>query len=239
MLAAQATGMSQIHESLPNDFLARHPWIADALARYLAQPLKPRGRAPIRDAKSLSSTLVRGDVLLTQGITRLAALVRLLTGSAWSHVALYVGPLEDGPNPRCVVEADISEGVRAVPLSEFDGMRVRALRPVFLHEAERNGLADWVIDRIGDPYDLAHALAMARILLGLKTPRRLRPGSSATEYGVRRFVCTSLLAQAFMMVGHPIPPTQLGFGQLSAPDHLNVTPSDFERAPVFEVVNRD
>jgi hypothetical protein len=40
-----------------------------------------------------------------------------------------------------------------------------------------------------------------------------------------RFICSSLLAQAFVLVGYPI-----------APDHSDVTPRDFESAAVFEVV---
>jgi hypothetical protein len=48
----------------------------------------------------LASVLLPGDVLLTDGNTRMAALVRRVTRSAWSHVSMYVGPLEAGPDPR-------------------------------------------------------------------------------------------------------------------------------------------
>ena len=228
-----------MHEPRLIDFLGRHPHFASGLARYLAQPARHTTAVPVRTAQPLAVMLHRGDVLLTEGISRMAAIVRRFTGSTWSHVAMYVGPLEAGPNPRCVVEADVAAGVRAVPLSEFDGIRVRVLRPVRLHDAERRRLADWVTDRIGDSYDLAHAFAMARGLLGLRTTTGVRSATSAIEHGNRRFVCSTLVAQAFTMVGHPIAPTQIGIGQGCLPDHRYVTPRDFEQAPVFEVVNRD
>jgi hypothetical protein len=190
-----------------------------ALAHYLARPLE-RQSASNADPLSLAAVLVRGDVLLTDGNSRMAALVRRITRSTWSHVSMYVGPLEDGPDPRCVIEADVKAGVRAVPLSEFRGQRIRVLRATGLGEAERSRLADWVVGRVGYGYDLALAWTLARRFLRLPLPSLFTGAESAT-----RFICSSLLAQAFLLVGYPI-----------AQDHSSVTPSDFEAAPVFEVV---
>ena len=183
------------------------------LAAYLAQPIK-QSRAGTADLRA--EGLLPGDVLLMDGDTRGAALVRRLTGSSWSHVAMYVGPLEDGTDPRCVVEADVAAGVRAVRLSEFKGLNIRVLRPKGLEETERRRLTDWVVGRIGHAYDLAHAWLLAMKLLRL--PLNPRPSS-------KRFICSSLLAQAFILVGYAI-----------GADHSYVTPGDFERAPLFDVV---
>src|SRR5438034_3815232 len=92
-----------------------------ALARYLAQPVKRYSPATDTDPLSLSAVLHHGDVLLTEGNTRVAALVKRITRSTWSHVSMYVGPLEKGPDPLCIVEADIAAGVRPVRLSELKG----------------------------------------------------------------------------------------------------------------------
>ena len=67
---------------------------------------------------ALSELLRPGDVLLTEGNTRAAALVRRVTHSPWAHVSIYVGPLEAGDDPRCIVEADIRAGVGAVRYRE-------------------------------------------------------------------------------------------------------------------------
>ena len=140
-----------------------------ALARFLAQPISRP--AATGDVLALSALLRPGDVLLTEGNTRAAALVRRLTRSPWAHVAIYVGPLEADDDPRCIVEANIGAGVRAVALSEFKGQQARIVRPLGLNETDRQRLADWLVGHIGDPYDLAHAWALCRWFLKLPAPR--------------------------------------------------------------------
>jgi permuted papain-like amidase YaeF/Yiix C92 family enzyme len=206
-----------------------------AVALYLAQPVKQPSPAPTADPLSLSSLLLPGDVLLSDGNTRAAAIVRRITRSPWSHVSMYVGPLETGSDPRCIVEADLAAGVQAVRLSELKGLHVRVLRPTGLDDLERRRLADWVTSRIGGDYDLAHAWRLATKLLRLPLGSRLRPPASMSQ-SATRFICSSLLAQAFMLVGCPIMPVLAGLRETAADDHRFVTPRDFQSAPVFEVV---
>ena len=52
-----------------------------ALALYLAQPVRQPNGSPTGDPTSLSSILLPGDVLLSDGNTRAAAIVRRITGS--------------------------------------------------------------------------------------------------------------------------------------------------------------
>jgi len=191
--------------------------LARAVARYLAEPVSRR--AVSGDVLALSPLLRPGDVLLTEGNSRAAALVRRVTRSAWAHVAIYVGPLEAGDNPRCIVEANISAGVRAVALSEFKGQQARIVRPLGLNETDRQRLADWLVGHLGDPYDLAHAWALGRRLLNLPAPHTI--GQDA-----KRFICSSLLVQAFLVVGHPIATSQARY----------VVPRDFETAAGLQVV---
>ena len=231
-LAASAVSVSSYISSL----LARvRTRLIDALAIYLAQPAERSSPSTTADTPPLSAMLRRGDVLLTEGNTRIAALVRRITGSSWSHVSMYVGPLAEGTDPPCIVEADIAAGVRALPLSALNGLRVRVLRPTGLHDTDRRRLADWVVSRIGDEYDLAHAWALANRLLRLPLASRLPLAPSSMAQGATRFICSSLLAQAFVLVGCPIVPTQIGIRDATA-DHRHVTPCDFESASVFEVV---
>jgi len=168
---------------------------------------------------ALSAVLQPCDVILTEGITRAAALVRCVTRSPWAHVSVYVGPLDAGENPRCIVEADISAGVRAVPLSQIIGQRARIVRPLGLDETDRQRLAYWLVGHLGDPYDLAHAWALCRWFLKLPTPRTM-------VHDAKRFICSSLLAQAFLFVGHPI----------AVSEARSVVPRDFASAAGFEVV---
>jgi hypothetical protein len=211
--------------------------LLDALTLYLAQPVKHFSPSTAADTRSLCALLRRGDVLLTEGNTRMAVLVKGITRSPWTHVSMYVGPLEAGPDPRCVVEADVAAGVRAVALSEFKGLRVRVLRPTGLHETDRRRLADWVVSRIGAEYDLAHAWALARRLLRLPLAPRSPLAPSTRAQGAMRFICSSLLAQAFVLIGYQIVPVQIDVRDAWTVDHRYVTPRDFASAPLFEVVS--
>src|SRR6266849_4615149 len=148
-----------------------------ALAVFFMQPVEGYGPATTTDPESLSAVLRNGDVLLTEGNTRAAALIKRITRSTWSHVSMYVGPLEEGPDPRCIVEADMAQGVRAIRLSELEGLNVRVLRPIGLNDAARSRLAEWVVGQIGGEYDLKHAWVLARSFLGM--PPKAPPGSFA------------------------------------------------------------
>ena len=204
------------------------------LVLYLAQPIKQHSPATTADPQSLAAILDRGDVLLSDGNTRVAALVKRFTRSTWSHVSIYVGPLEEGSDPPCVVEADIAAGVRSIRLSELNALDVRVLRPIGLNDVDRRRLADWVVSQIGSEYDLAHAWVLGRNLLPL--PTRLRSSPHTAANSATRFICCSLLAHAFALVGYPILPVQMRVSPTATVDHRNLTPGDFERASVFEVV---
>lgn len=208
-----------------------------ALGAFLTQPLKRHRTATIAGPESLSALLRGGDVLLTEGNTRAAALIKRMTRSTWSHVSMYVGPLEDGPDPPCIVEADIAQGVRSIRLSELEGLNLRVLRPVGLNDAVRSRIAEWVVRQIGGEYDMQHAWALARRFLRIPQKERVPPAPTGIAGSAARFICSSLLANAFALVGHPIVPIYAAVPAGSTADHRYVIPGDFETAPVFEVVS--
>src|SRR5258708_10591471 len=119
--------------------------VVGALAVFLAQPVERYSPATTTDPETLSAVLRHGDVLLTEGNTRAAALIKRITRSTWSHVSMYVGPLEHGPDPRCIVEADMAAGVRSIRLSEVQGQNVRVPRAIRLTAAVRDRPADCVV----------------------------------------------------------------------------------------------
>ena len=207
-----------------------------AMVLYLTKPLKHFDPAATADPQSLAAILDCGDVLLTEGNTRVAALIMRVTRSTWSHVSMYVGPLEEGPDPRCIVEADMAAGVRSIRLSELDAVHVRVLRPTGLNEMRRRQLTEWVVSRIGSGYDLAHAWVLGRRLLRLAPSSRLRPTPSRIHDGAKRFICCTLLAHAFALVDFPILPAQTRASRSAVSDHHTLTPGDFEFASAFEVV---
>ena len=207
-----------------------------ALTRYLAQQVTHSITDPSADPQSLAVVLKRGDVLLTRGNSRFAALIKYITRSPWSHVSMYVGPLDDGPDPLCVVEADIASGVRSIRLSELNALRVRVLRPVGITDGDRSRLADWVVDRIGSEYDLAHACGLLRNQLRLWLPDLFGAAPRKIACSATAFICCSLLAHAFTWIGYPILPDEMRASLTVAADPASLIPSDFERASIFEVV---
>jgi len=206
--------------------------LLNALVVYLTQPAGEAGASGAVDTQFVPHNLRRGDVLLTSGNTRAARLVRGVTGSPWAHVCLYVGPLAEGEDPPCIVEADLAAGVRAIRCSELVGQRVQVLRPMQLPDADRARLVEWVVSRIGDRYDLGTAFRLGARLLHVPRLGRI-PSASEVAEGAKRFICSSLLAQAFLFVGHPILPARA----TSTSDCWQVIPRDFEKASGFEVVN--
>ena len=196
-----------------------------AIALYLAKPVRTDSASASADPQALAPSLLPGDVLLTNGNTRAAAIVRRVTRSMWSHVAMYVGPLDDRIDPCCIVEADVAAGVRPVRLSELKGLHIHVLRPRELDQPDRRRLANWVVSRIGGEYDLAHAWALGTKLLRLPLASRFTPAPIAVAESATRFICSSLVVHAFALVGLPI-----------FADYRFVTPRDFVAAPVFEVV---
>ncbi len=206
------------------------------LTLYLAQPLRYSIANQPSDRESLAALLHRGDVLLTQGNSRFAALIKCFTRSPWSHVSMYVGPLDNGPDPLCVVEADIAAGVRSIRLSELNALKVRVLRPIGLTDTDRARLADWVVGQIGSEYDFAHAWGLLRYVLRLLLPDRFRSAPGTIACSAKRFICCSLLAHAFSCVGHSLLPDQARLSLTVTADATHLIPSDFECASLFEVV---
>jgi hypothetical protein len=226
--------------------------VGRAIAAYLLQPIAQPGGS-CDDGLLVADTLVPGDVLLVEGNTRMSAAIRYLTQSMWSHAALYVGPRPElpgvGSEAPTLIEADVLEGVRAVPLSSYLKFRVRICRPVRLTAPDRERLVQYMIQRIGHRYDLKNVFDLARYLLRLPMPARLRRRMIACGSGdPTRAICSTLIAQAFGAVRYPILPiiTRKGDGNPGRADQVRelwrirhyslYVPRDFDISPFFEVV---
>lgn len=163
--------------------------IGRAVAAYLSKPIdKPGGSG--MDPRLVADTLIPGDVLLVEGNTRLSAAIRYPRQSTWSHAALFVGvrpelPCVAGREPPTLIEADVLDGVRAVPLAAYSRFRVRICRPVNLTPEDCEWVIQYAIRRLGHQYDLKNVLDLARYLFPIPAPARLRPASSPSAAGTR------------------------------------------------------
>ncbi|MBC6942708.1 MAG: lipo-like protein [Xanthomonadales bacterium] len=226
-------------------------WLGRKLAHYLA---KPRDHGSIRTSRSglLAATLRKGDVLLVEGTSRFAGAIRYITQSTWSHSALYVGDaLKDSHGgAQMLIEADVSEGVRAVPVARYAHVHTRICRPVGLLASEIDTVADYAISRLGQRYDLRNIVDLARYLITEPpVPQRYRRRLLALGGGdPTRAICSSLIAAAFEAVRYPILPdievveVQGEAGDAWAQEILHIrdsrlfAPRDFDVSPYFRIV---
>jgi hypothetical protein len=228
-------------------------YLGRALARYLTRPL---GTAQVATSapEQLAQALRPGDVLLVDGATRISVAIKYLTQSTWSHAALYVGaqpqlPPRDGETVS-LVEADLVEGVRAMPLAHYVDLHTRICRPVGLDRDDVRRLTEFVLARLGHRYDLKNVVDLARYLIRTPpVPTRWRRRMIALGSGdPTRAICSTLIAQAFQAIGYPILP-EITLDKLDDPEcnncyrellhirhHSLFAPRDFDVSPFFAVV---
>src|ERR1700738_3549438 len=107
------------------------------LIAWLQKPANHREPSAPNDSTALRDTLRPGDVLLVEGKGSISGNIKYLTQPAWSHSALYVGPMAgaatDG-EPHVLIEANIDEGVVSAPLSKYLHCQTRICRPVGLRK---------------------------------------------------------------------------------------------------------
>src|SRR3990167_7514700 len=164
-----------------------------------------------------------GDVLLIEGRSRISKIISLITHSPWSHVALYIGYLENikdpalktriqefGYNPKeqLFIESVLGKGVIVTPLSKLEGENVRLCRPKGLSAADKDKVIEFAIKGLGVQYDTRQIFDLARLLFPWRIlPRRWRSSLFTRKLGTpTKLTCSLLIAEAFASVHFPILP---------------------------------
>ena len=228
--------------------------IGHHLAKYLSQSRPGTVQIATSSPRQLAATLQSGDVLLVDGSSRVSGVIKYLTQSSWSHAALYVGEVyaakENGEEEKVLLEADILEGIRLVPLSEYSSGHTRICRPVGLQKKDIDQLIAYGIDRLGHQYDLKNIFDLVRYLI-LPTPIPTRWRRKLLTLGSgdpTRAICSSLIALAFQLIRYPILP-EIDYLQTEDPNgqpycqhtlkirhHSLFVPRDFDVSPYFEII---
>jgi hypothetical protein len=224
------------------------------LAHYLTKPRDRGLQVSTSRPGALAAAIRKGDVLLVDGNSRVSVAIKYLTQSSWSHAALCIGdalgPSSSGEERRVLVDADMLEGVRAVPLSAYAAFNTRICRPVGLSANEIDAVVAYAVSRLGHRYDLKNVFDLTRYVL--RTPpvparyrrRLLRLGSGDPT----RAICSTLIAQAFESVRYPILP-EVVFERSDDPacndsyqevlhirHHSLFVPRDFDVSPYFQII---
>ncbi len=222
-----------------------------ALARYLSRPLASYRPLATSSFSSLDSTLRCGDVLLIEGNTRIAGAIKYLTQSTWSHAALCLGRGGFGGQDfecNALIEADLVEGIRVVPASQYAELHTRICRPIGLSDDDLSAVVRLALDRLGHSYDLKNVFDLARYLLPTPpVPSSMRRRLLVLGSGEpTRAICSTFIAQIFQAVRYPILPEvdRQPSGEcntcydeiLRIRHHSLFAPRDFDVSPYFAIV---
>ena len=227
-------------------------WFADYLTRPTADFEPPAAYS----VDQLAELLQPGDVLLVEGNLRISSVIKYITQSTWSHVAIYVGPQPGArsDDPPVLVEAELAQGEILSPLSKYVNFHTRICRPDRARPEDRERVVAHALARVGHGYDLKNVIDLARDRLSRTSvaatlKRSLRALGSGEP---TRTICSALIAQAFQSVRYPILPTRrmspvprcvsrpqgrtLLEEAWEARHFSKVAPRDFDVSPYFSVV---
>ena len=197
-------------------------WLVREITRLLTTPLPHYERQVANDLEKLKQHSRKCDVILVDGNERVSLVIKYLTQSSWSHVAIYVGdePLRRNPSRRAALEAAfgdeaehliveaLMEGVVLSPLSKYLQYNMRVCRPTALRREDRDRVLEELLSRVGHQYDVQNIIDLARYFFPISlVPRRFRSRALTIGSGVpTSVICSSMIAEAFQNVGFPILP---------------------------------
>lgn len=220
------------------------------LAKYLTKTVSSYRPFSVHRSAELAAVMQPGDILLVEGDQRVSSAIKYLTQSTWSHAAFYVDEMPDNNHgyegKNLLIEADLQNGVIAVPLSKYSKHNIRICRPLNLTTQDRDALCAYMAGSIGMDYDLKNIVDLARFLLpNPPVPRRWRRRMLALGSGdPTRAVCSTLIAQAFQSIKYPILPEKIckeyddnvSREIMHIRHHSLFAPRDFDISPYFQIV---
>jgi hypothetical protein len=167
-------------------------WITQKFTDWLTYEAKRPDSAPsLTNYERLCDEIRPGDIILVEGRSRVANIIKLITQSPWTHSVLYLGnyhqlnvagmaPLSISqyaltPHKQLVIESLLGKGTVVTPLSEYRHEHLRICRPRSLTMRDRQKVIQHTIRKIGYDYDTRQLIDLARFLLPYSLiPRRWR-----------------------------------------------------------------
>jgi len=145
-------------------------------------------------------------------------------------------------NVRLIIEGVLDKGTVIEPLNSYRNHHIRICRPIGITPSDLQAVVQYVINSLGQKYNVRQLLDLGRYLLPWTIiPRKwgstlFRVSSNEPESGV----CSSLIAKAFTSVQFPILPfVKPDEGKGVELFHRNpylFAPKDFDYSPYFEII---
>ena len=218
----------------------------------------PNYKTPLTSFERLRYELRPGDVLLVEGRSNVAEIIKSITQSMWTHSFFYIGRLHDIDDPmlrdhiqkyrhcmpeeQLIIEAILGKGIIVTSIEDYEGEHLRICRPRGITRADSQKVIKYAINDLGKDYNVRQIMDLARFMFPYWfLPRRWR--SSLFEHNAGRptkTVCSTMMAEAFAKVRFPIIPVlhqdEAGNLKLIRGNSQLMTPRDFDHSPYFDVI---
>ena len=218
----------------------------------------PHHKTPLTSFERLRYELRPGDVLLVEGRSNVAEIIKSITQSMWTHSFFYIGRLHDiddpmlrdhiqkyrhcSPDEQLIIEAILGEGIVVNSIEDYEGEHLRICRPRGITRADSQAVLAYAIKELGKDYNVRQIMDLARFMFPYWfLPKRWR--SSLFEHNPGRptkTVCSTMMAEAFAKVRFPIIPVihqdEDGKLKLIRGNSKLMTPRDFDHSPYFDVI---
>ena len=115
---------------------------------------------------------------------------------------------------------------------------LRICRPVFLNNKKRKILINYLIKKIGSKYDLNNIIDLIRYVFPTPpVPKKLRRNLIGIGAGdPTKAICSTLIAEAFKKIGHPILPFKNELESIVLRHPTYCLPKDFDISPFFQII---
>lgn len=218
----------------------------------------PDYKTPLTSFERLRYELRPGDVLLVEGRSNVAEIIKSITQSMWTHSIFYIGRLHDiddpmlrdhiqkyrhcSPDEQLIIEAILGKGIIVSSIEDYDGEHLRICRPRGITRTDSQTVLAYAIKQLGTDYNVRQVMDLARFMFPYWfLPKRWR--SSLFEHNAgkpTKTVCSTMMAEAFAKVRFPIIPVihQSKEGELTLirSNSKLITPRDFDHSPYFDVI---
>ena len=190
-------------------------------------------RISLDDIKSI---LEPGDVVLVEGQSRVSSAIQFITSSNWSHAAVFIGKTECAHH--CLIEVKAVDGCTYTDIDTYMHHNLRVCRPIFLDKKKKKILIDHLIKRIGSRYDLKNIFDLMRYIYpNPPVPKKFRRNLIGIGAGnPTKAICSSLIAEAFKEINHPILPFKDKLKSVIIRHPTFCLPRDFDISPFFQII---
>ena len=190
-------------------------------------------RISIDDIKSI---LKPGDVVLVEGQSRVSSAIQFITNSNWSHAAVFIGKTDFFNH--CLIEVKAVDGCTYTDIDTYIHHNLRICRPIFLDKRKKKILINHLIKKIGSKYDLKNIIDLIRYIYpNPPIPKKFRRNLIGIGAGdPTKAICSSLIAEAFKEIDHPILPFKGKSKNIIVRHPSFCLPKDFDISPFFQVI---